>query len=70
MGICWCKQKEEDHDTYIPQQHSHSISSGATQPVSPVSTQNTLKIPKTLSAAYVDKLVLETLGVIATLVDK
>lgn len=70
MGICWCKQKDEDNDTYIPQQHNHSISSGATQPVSPVSAHNTLKAPKTLIAACVDKLVLETLGVIATLVDK
>lgn len=70
MGICWCKQKEEGHDTYVPQQRNYSINSNVTQPVLPISPQCSIKICKTTDAAYVDKLVLETLGIIATLVDK
>ncbi|KAJ8942934.1 hypothetical protein NQ318_003819 [Aromia moschata] len=71
MGICWCKQKNEDHSTYVPQQPSsnHNINSVIHAPVSPVSTQYSFKVSKTPDASYVDRLVLETLGVIATLVD-
>lgn len=73
MGICWCKQKQEEHDTYVPQLHSTSIHQATTtiQPISPNAPQYYLKASKTHpDPALVDKLVLETLDVIATLVDK
>ncbi|CAH1973169.1 unnamed protein product [Acanthoscelides obtectus] len=56
MGMCWCKNKNEDTETYIPQT-STNISN--TDPVYFANTQYT----------FVEYLVLETLGVIATLVD-
>lgn len=71
MGICWCKQKNEESDTYIPPQSPNSLQvHNIIQPVSPVSTQYSFRLSKIPDASYVDKLVLETLGVIATLVDK
>ncbi|KAG5900674.1 hypothetical protein JTB14_005939 [Gonioctena quinquepunctata] len=69
MGSCCCKEKDEDCDTYIPQPTNNHIVHNTVQPISPVSTHYPFKLPKTPDAAYVDKLVLETLGVIATLVD-
>ncbi|XP_028150945.1 RING finger and SPRY domain-containing protein 1 [Diabrotica virgifera virgifera] len=69
MGSCWCKQKNEDHDTYIPQSPNSLQAHNIIQPLSPVSPQYPFKLTKLPDAAYVDKLVLETLGVIATLVD-
>lgn len=74
MGICWCKQKQEEPDTYVPQlQHSTSIHQATTtiQPMAPNPSQYYLNVLKTHpDPAIVDKLVLETLDVIATLVDK
>ena len=72
MGVCWCKQKHEEHDTYVPQQHhsnNHNINA-TIQPVSPVAPQYYIRVAKAPDPHLVDKLVLETLGVIATLVDK
>ncbi|XP_074025971.1 RING finger and SPRY domain-containing protein 1 [Leptinotarsa decemlineata] len=69
MGICCCKQKEEDCDTNIPQPTNNHNVQNVVQPISPVSTHYSYKIPKVPDAGYVDRLVLETLGVIATLVD-
>ncbi|KYB28945.1 RING finger and SPRY domain-containing protein 1 [Tribolium castaneum] len=65
MGVCWCKQKHEEHDTYVPQTHSNAT----IQPVSPVAPQYYIRVAKAPDPQLVDKLVLETLGVIATLVD-
>jgi hypothetical protein len=72
MGVCWCKQKEEEHDTYVPQQRHSSNNHNVTatiQPVSPVAPQYYIRVAKAPDPHLVDKLVLETLGVIATLVD-
>ncbi|XP_018571066.1 RING finger and SPRY domain-containing protein 1 [Anoplophora glabripennis] len=71
MGSCWCKQKDEDHDTYVPQAPTNHniISSVIQQPVSPDSTQYSFRVSKAPDPSYVDRLVLDTLDVIATLVD-
>ncbi|XP_056638627.1 RING finger and SPRY domain-containing protein 1-like [Diorhabda sublineata] len=63
MGICWCKQKNEERDTYIPQSPNHLQILNIAQSGSPQYPFKVSKIPD------VDMLVLETLGVIATLVD-
>lgn len=71
MGICWCKEKHEENESYFPQSNNDNIDS-AIQSVTPFSSaeyylENTEKgCPDSLT---VDKLVLETLGIIGTLVD-
>lgn len=72
MGSCWCKQKDEDHDTYVPQAPAnHNISTSVVQqPVSPDNTQYSFRVSNAPDPSYVDRLVLDTLDVIATLVDK
>lgn len=67
MGVCWCKEKDDEHDTYVPQAHTNNTT---IQPVSPVAPQYYIRLAKAPDPQLVDKLVLETLGVIATLVDK
>ncbi|CAH1119549.1 unnamed protein product [Phaedon cochleariae] len=69
MGICWCKNKDEENDTYVPHMSNNHLIHNVVRPVSPVSSQYSFKLPKTPDAGDVDRLVLETLGVIATLVD-
>ncbi|CAG9856793.1 unnamed protein product [Phyllotreta striolata] len=70
MGSCWCKEKNEENDSYLPPQSPNGLQiHNVIQPVSPVSTQYSFKLSKVPDATYVDKLVLETLGVIASLVD-
>lgn len=71
MGICWCKEKHEESETYFPQSSNDNIDN-AIQSVTPYSAaeyymENTEKgCP---DSSVVDKLVIETLGIIGTLVD-
>lgn len=72
MGICWCKEKHDENDSYFTQSNNDNTDN-AVQSVAPY----------TLSEYYlesaekgcpdsviVDKLIIETLGIIGTLVDK
>lgn len=73
MGACWCKKKNDENDTYVPQQlQSPQITEhcmlGDSLPVS-LSPHYFHPGLKSFDAQTVDKLVLQTLGVIATLVD-
>lgn len=71
MGVCWCKEKHEETEIYFPQQHPLGIDEERTanQVAQAVEyyLENTEKgCP---DAETVDSLVLETLGIIGTLVD-
>ncbi|CAH0547332.1 unnamed protein product [Brassicogethes aeneus] len=65
MGVCCCKKKNEDQESYTQE----------TTPIQNVNVRTTVFFPpspayiKVPEAVYVDRLVLDTLGVIATLVD-
>ncbi|XP_030754099.1 RING finger and SPRY domain-containing protein 1-like [Sitophilus oryzae] len=71
MGMCWCKKKNEDQECYVPQVTTHQDVNIVLPPPSPTSQIffNRASVTKTLDPAVVDRLVLETLGVIETLVD-
>lgn len=74
MGVCWCKRKNEESDTYYPR--SPQIVDGDTRElrtIPSISAEYYLEgTEKTNSSdpTIVDKLILDTLGVIGTLVDK
>ncbi|XP_022904330.1 RING finger and SPRY domain-containing protein 1-like [Onthophagus taurus] len=72
MGGCWCKQKNEDRETYVPPQQSHNhhavdVPRIQTPYALPCYLENTEKVWP--DSETVDSLVLETLGVIGSLVD-
>ncbi|CAG9763163.1 unnamed protein product [Ceutorhynchus assimilis] len=74
MGMCWCKKKTEEQDRYVPQ-----IAAVAVRPEisavlpslpSPVSrAAPKFEASRAPDPVLVDKLILDTLGVIETLVD-
>lgn len=68
MGVCCCKPKNEEQDSYTQQiAPIPNVTVHTTVLRPPPSFQCIYKPP---DPDYVDRLVLETLGVIATLVDK
>ncbi|XP_060520649.1 RING finger and SPRY domain-containing protein 1-like isoform X2 [Cylas formicarius] len=70
MGMCWCKEKSEERDIYVPQITTVGQDVSVLSPVTPIRPPVIYGRPlKTVEAAVVDRLVLETLGVIETLVD-
>lgn len=73
MGSCWCKQKDEESDSYAPSQTNNHFNVEQIQAI-PNNTlaQYNLESPEKVCVdpQTVDHLVLETLGVIGTLVDK
>lgn len=74
MGMCWCKKKNEERECYAPriieeQNEVVATRSPSTTPQSQrTSSKNETKPQPEVSA--VDKLILDTLGIIETLVDK
>ncbi|XP_050312307.1 RING finger and SPRY domain-containing protein 1-like [Anthonomus grandis grandis] len=78
MGMCWCKKKNEEleYAAHIPQQDSDLVvqdrvaapltSTPPAQVVYPATIPNPFLKP---NSAYIDQLILDTLGVIETLVD-
>lgn len=64
MGICWCKQKNEDFELYF----EDSCNTWQDNCIPNVNLDDTQK--DCLDSELVDNLVLETLGIIGTLVDK
>lgn len=72
MGICWCKEKHEESESYLPQQaNDQHIDVTTIQSISNVPEYYMESAEKTSAdSATVDHLVLETLGIIGTIVDK
>lgn len=78
MGMCWCKKKNEEQECYAPQIPIHQDVNVVLPPPSPVPAQLLYIRPtpgpkpevKPPDPALVDKLILDTLGIIETLVDK
>lgn len=64
MGICWCKQKNEDFELYL----ADSCNTWQENCIPNLNLEDTEK--DYLDSEIVDNLVLETLGIIGTLVDK
>lgn len=68
MGMCLCKKKREENNTYVPQNSNpHNTPIQAITAIG--SPQIYFKVTITPDSSVVDRLVLETLDVIATLVD-
>lgn len=74
MGVCWCKRKNDENETYFPsapqtinaeQQEIRTISSLPAEYYLEDAQKSSCS-----DATTVDKLILDTLGVIGTLVDK
>lgn len=73
MGACWCKQKNDDTETYFPQQSAnHSVDGYVYQLQTDVPPEYYLESSEKgcPDSETVDSLVLETLDIIGTLVDK
>lgn len=72
MGICWCKEKYEESESYLPHQaNNQHFDITAIQSISNVPEYYMESAEKAgVDAATVDRLVLETLGIIGTIVDK
>lgn len=74
MGICWCKKKDGENDPYLVQSNNVTGGEGARhEPVAPGLTGDYYLESAEKGcpdSQTVDKLVLETLGIIGTLVDK
>lgn len=73
MGACWCKQKNDDTETYFPPQVTeHSVDGFVYQVQTDLPPAYYLEDTEKgcPDAETVDSLVLETLGIIGTLVDK
>lgn len=73
MGICWCKKKESENDSYFAQSNNVVAADNAVQQTAPsITADYYLEGPEKgcPDSVTVDKLVLETLGIIGTLVDK
>lgn len=72
MGICWCKEKHEESGSYLPHQannqHFDVTTIQSIPNVPEYYMENTEK--SGTDSATVDHLVLETLGIIGTIVDK
>lgn len=64
MGICWCKQKNEDFELYF----EDATNTWQENCIPTEYMEDTEK--DCLDSETVDNLVLETLGIIGTLVDK
>lgn len=74
MGGCWCKRKNEESETYFPRTPQVvNLEQREARTISSIPTEYYLEgVDKTncSDAVTVDKLILDTLGVIGTLVDK
>lgn len=76
MGICWCKKKDGENDPYFVQSNNVTGNGGEGarhEPVAPGLTGDCYfegAEKGCPDSQTVDKLVLETLGIIGTLVDK
>lgn len=72
MGICWCKEKHEETELYLPHQaNNQHIDVRTIQSIPSVPEYYMEGTEKTSAdSATVDHLVLETLGIIGTIVDK
>lgn len=70
--MCWCKKKSEDLECYVSQITTHPDVNVVLPPPSPTPQlfYSRPSITKSPDPSVVDRLVLETLGVIETLVDK
>lgn len=74
MGMCWCKKKNEERECYLPriieEQNEVVVAnhSPSTTPQSQRTSKSETKPQPEVSV--VDKLILDTLGIIETLVDK
>lgn len=74
MGGCWCKRKNEENETYFPRS-SQTVESEQREvrTVSNIPAEYYLENADKINcsdATTVDRLILDTLGVIGTLVDK
>lgn len=70
--MCWCKKKNEEQECYVPRIPADQDVNVVLPSPSPITSQlfyGRTSIGKAPDPALVDKLVLETLGVIETLVD-
>lgn len=72
MGICWCKGKHDENDSYFSQSTNENTDR-TVQSMAPAISNNCYmegSEKEYLNSLTVDNLVLETLGIIGTLVDK
>lgn len=73
MGACWCKRKNEESETYFPRPQAVAGEQREVRTVQSIPAEYYLESAEKTScsdAVTVDRLVLDTLGVIGTLVDK
>lgn len=73
MGICCCKEKNEESESYFPQQQNYPhnvVTSIQSIPNIPSEYYMESAEKACTDSVTVDRLVLETLGIIGTIVDK
>lgn len=75
MGMCWCKKKNEERECYAPRiiEEQNEVVVARRSPSTTPQSQRTSSKSETKpqpEVSVVDKLILDTLGIIETLVDK